>query len=329
MNRNKVKSNSEFFFNLYQKLNKELLEEVLDEELDELLLEKYYLGQKVDLYGVIKGITTEVFIESMLSRSDRRHLDFLLKLIDNIENNAIIIFQAESFTDKIIEKILGKIKTSGKAIDFYAIEIDKTLIKEVEALKKIHFLKVTEKLCHIEASNPFNIVDKYISIKEHRVLKGVERQNISRVEGRNEMLINEIRKKLYYFPTVFREKRCIDNRILSYSAGKSDVNYFISVEDRNGNSFVSVEFSRETENIYRKVKKRRQSFREKVGYDVKFDDVNLIIRTELIDREFIYKTIDDLAQIFERYVFYLSNYIFYYGTNMEDSMWNQHKEGTL
>ena len=143
-----------------------------------------------------------------------------MKLIDNIEDNAIIIFQAESFTDKIIEKILSKIKTSGKAIDFYAIEIDKTLIKEIEALKKIHFLKVTEKLCYIEVSNPFNIVDKHISIKEHQVLKGVERQNISRVEGRNEMLINEIRKKLYYFPTVFREKRCIDNRILSYSAGK-------------------------------------------------------------------------------------------------------------
>lgn len=329
MSKTMVRNNNEFFFNLYQKLNKELLEGILDVELDELLLEKYYLGQKIDLYSKITGTTTEVFIESMLYRSDKRHLDFLLKLIDSIENNAIIIFQAESFTDKILEKIIGKIRKLNKTIDFYAIEIDNRLIKEVKNLKDIHFLKVIEKLYQIEVFNPFNVVEKYLSIKEHKILEGIERQKISRIESRNQLLIEEIRRRLHYFPTVFREKRCIDNRILSYSAGKSDVNYFISVEDRNGDSFVSIEFSREAENIYRKVKRRRQSFRERIGYDVKFDDVNLIIRTEIIDREFIYKTIDDLAQIFERYVFYLSNYIFYYGTNMEDSMWNQHKEGTL
>lgn len=329
MSRNIVRSNSEFFFNLYQKLNKGLIEEILNENLNEFMLEKYYLGQKIDLYSQKKGTATGVFIESMLSRADGRHLNFILKLIDNIEDNAIIVFQAESFTDKIIEKILGKIRKSSKTIDFYAIEINKELIKEIEGLKQVHFLKVIEKSCKIGVANPFNIVEKYISIKEHKVMEGVERQKISRVEGRNELLIEEIRKRSHYFPTVFREKRCITNRILSYSAGKSDVNYFISVEDRNGDSFVSVQFTEETEKIYKKIKRRKQSFREKVGYDVKFDDVKLIIRTELIDREFIYKTMDDLAEIFDKYVFYLSNYILYYGTNVEDIMWNQHKEGTL
>ena len=78
MKRNVIKSNSEFFFNLYQKFNKELLEELLDEELDELLLEKYYLGQKIDIYSKIKGTTTGVFVESMLNRADIRHLNFIL-----------------------------------------------------------------------------------------------------------------------------------------------------------------------------------------------------------------------------------------------------------
>ncbi len=329
MSKNRIRNNSEFFFNLYQKFNKEILEEILDKKLDELLLEKYYLGQKVDVYCTVKGVTTEVFIESMLSKADGRHLHFILKLIDNVESNAIIVFQAKSFTDKIIEKILSKVKKSGKIIGFYAIEIDETLIKFMESLNEVHFLKVIEKIKGIEVSNPFNIVEKYNSIGEHGVLEEIERQKMSRVEGRNEMLINEIRKKLDYFPTVFREKRCLNNRILSYSAGRSDVTYFISIEDRNGNSFVSVQFTKDTVDIYKKIKSKKQNFREKVGYDIKFDDANLMIRTELIDREFIYKTIDDLAEIFERYVFYLSNYIFYFGTNVEDIMLNQHKEGTL
>ena len=329
MSKNKIKNNTEFFFNLYQRSNKKVIEEILDVELDELLLEKYYLGQKVDLYTTVRGTTTEVFIESMLNRADVRHLNFILKLINNIEDNAIIIFQAESFSDKILEKIIGKIRKFNKTIDLYAIEIDKTLIKEIEDLREIHFLKITEKLCHIEVSNPFNIVEKYVSIREHKPEEKVEKQKISKVERRNQILIEEIRKRTYYFPTVFREKRCLDNRILSYSAGKSDVNYFISVEDRNRDSFVSIQFSKDTEEIYKEIKRNGEIFRNKIGYNVNFDDSSLIIRTDIYSRQHIYKTIDDLAQIFERFVFYLSNYIFYYGTNMEDSMWNQHKEGTL
>ncbi|WP_313232121.1 hypothetical protein [Tissierella praeacuta] len=329
MNRNIVRSNSEFFFNLYQKFNKELLEEVLDEDLDELLLEKYYLGQKIDLYSQIKGTATGIFIESMLSRADVRHLDFILKLIDNIEDNAIIVFQAESFTDKIIERILNKIRKSGKAIDFYAIEISKALIESMDDLKEEHFLKVIDRLCSLEVSNPFNIVEKYVSIEGHRIIKKIEGKRISRIEKRNRLLIKAIREKLYYYPTIYREKRCLANRILTYSAGRSDVNYFISVEDRNGDSFVSVEFSGETENIYRGIKRKRKNFEKKIGYDVKFDDENLIIRTDISYKKFIYKTIDDIADVFERYVFFLSNYIFYYQTNAEDNMWNQHKQGTF
>lgn len=329
MKRNVVKSNSEFFFNLYQKLNKELLEEILDEELDVLLLEKYYLGQKIDLYSKVKGTTTGVFVESMLQKADKRHLDFLLKLIDNIEDNAIIVFQAQAFSDKILEKILNKIRKSGKKIDLYAIKIDKYVIKEITELNEIHFLKVIDEIHEIKVSNPFNIVEKYVSIREHKPEEKVEKQKISKVERRNQILIEEIRKRTHYFPTVFREKRCLDNRILSYSAGKSDVNYFISVEDRNRDSFVSIQFSKDTEDIYNEIKKMRKNFSEKIRFNVNFDDSSLIIRTDIHSRQHIYKTIDDIAQIFERFVFYLSNYIFYYGTNMEDSMWNQHKEGTL
>ncbi len=62
---------------------------------------------------------------------------------------------------------------------------------------------------------------------------------------------------------------------------------------------------------------------------MEFDDANLVIVTKLANIEFIYKTIDELAQIFERYVFYLSNYILYLDTNREHMMINQHKEGTL
>jgi len=330
MKRNVIKSNSEFFFNLYQKFNKELLEELLDEELDELLLEKYYLGQKIDIYSKIKGTTTGVFVESMLNRADIRHLNFIFKLIDNIEDdNAIIIFQAESFNNEIIEEIISTIRKSGKKIDFYAMEIDKYLIKEIESLNDIHFLKVINKLCDLNFSNPLNIVEKHISIKEHEIEDEYEIEKISRIEKRNKLLIQAVREKIFYYPTIYRERRCIANRVLTFGAGRAGIDYAISLGDRAGDSFVSVRFMEETQDIYKAIKGKGRSFQEKIEYDVEFDDANLVIVTKLVDKEFIYKTIDDLAQIFERYVFYLSNYIFYYGTNMEDSMWNQHKEGIL
>ncbi|NLM05134.1 MAG: hypothetical protein GX214_08955, partial [Clostridiales bacterium] len=172
-------------------------------------------------------------------------------------------------------------------------------------------------------------VEKYVSIREHRPERKVKKQKISKVERRNQILIEEIKKRIHYFPTVFREKRCLDNRILSYSAGKSDVKYFVSVEDRNGDSFVSIQFTKETGEIYKEIEKNGEIFRNKIGYNVEFDDESFIIRTDIKDKEFIYKTIDNLAQVFEGYVFYLSNYIFYYKAHVENSMWNQHKEGTF
>lgn len=329
MKKSKVRNNGEIYFNLYQQSNKELLEEVLDIELGDLLLEKYYMGQKIDLYGILKGTTTQVFVESMLKKSDNRHLDFIVRLIDNIENSAVIVFQAEAFTDEIIERILRTIKESGKLIDFYAVEIDKKIIKEIEDLNYVHFLKVIDRLCTLNSSNHLNIVEKYTSIKEHVIKDECEKNNISKIEKRNELLINAIRERLSYYPTIHRERRCMANRVLTYGAGRTGVDYAISVEDRAGDSFVSVRFTEETESIYKTIKTKRRKLEEKIGYHVDFDDINLTIRTDLIDKEFIYKTIDNLADIFELYVFYLSNYIFYLGTNEEHMMINQHKEGTL
>ncbi len=329
MKKNKIRSNGEFYFNLYQKLNKELLEEILDIELEDLLLEKYYLGQKIDLYGIVKGTTTQVFIESMLTKSDNRHLAFILKLIENIENNAIVIFEAETFTDEIIEKILSKIKASGKIMDFYAVEIDEKIIKEIEDLNDIHFLKVIDRMSLLNISYPLNIVEKYISIKEYKIEDELVQDNSSKIERRNQLLIDAIRERLSYYPTIHRERRCMANRVLTYGAGRTGIDYAISVEDRAGDSFVSVRFAEETESIYKTIKTNRIKFEEKIGYHVKFDDVNLTIKTNPIDKSFIYKTIDDLANVFELYVFYLSNYILYYGTNREHMMLNQHKLGTL
>ena len=106
------------------------------------------------------------------------------------------------------------------------------------------------------------------------------------------------------------------------------LNFLLKLID-NGDSFVSIQFNRGTEEIYKELKKNVEIFRNKIGYNLEFDDESFTIRTDIKDKEFIYKTIDDLAQVFEQYVFYLSSYTFYYKTNVEDSMWNQHKEGTL
>lgn len=326
MHKVKTRGNSEFYLNLFQKFHKELLEELIDEQLEDLLVEKYYFGQKIDLYAVVAGKSTEVFVESMTKKSDKRHLEFISMLIDNIEGDAIIIFQAEAFNDKIIATILDKIRKSGKGISFFAIEISRELIARMELLNQVHFLKVVDEVASMDILNPFTVVEKFINGKRNVNIEKSREIKKSKIERRNELMVKAIREKIHYFPTVQRERRCLENRIVTYGAGRTGVDYVISAEDRLGNAFVSLRFAEEAKATYGAIKQKRNGLKKLMSLAMDFDDKNLIIRTDVSENKFIYKTIDDIVDIFAKYVFFLSDYILYYGTEMEERMIIQNRE---
>ena len=313
MNKVKIRGNSEFYLNLFQKFHKELLEELIDEKLENILVEKYYFGQKIDLYAVVAGKSTEVFVESMLKKSDNRHLDFILKLIENIEGDAIIIFQAEAFNDKIIATILDKIRQSGKGISFFAIEISRELIERMESMNQVHFLRVVDEASSLEIVNPFTVVEKFVYRKRNVNIEKLSETKKSKLERRNELLVKTIREKMPYFPTIYRERRCLANRIVTYGAGRTGVDYCISAEDRSGNAFVSLRFAKEAKETYAEIKRKRKPLMREMEIDIDFDDVNLVIRTDIEGEKHIFKTMDDIADIFDKYVFFLSDYLLYYG----------------
>ena len=312
MNKVKIRGNSEFYLNLFQKFHKELLEELIDEKLENILVEKYYFGQKIDLYGVVAEKSTEVFVESMLKKSDNRHLDFILKLIENIEGDAIIIFQAEAFNDKIIATILDKIRQSGKGISFFAIEISRELIERMESMNQVHFLRVVDEVSSLEIVNPFTVVEKFVYRKRNINIEKLSETKKSKLERRNELLVKTIREKMPYFPTIYRERRCLANRIVTYGAGRTGIDYFITVEDRSGNAFVSLRFAKEAKETYVEIKRKRKTLMREMDLDIDFDDVNLAIRTVIEGEKHVFKVIDDIADIFDKYVFFLSDYLLYY-----------------
>lgn len=306
----KKRSNGEFYFNLYQFFNQNLIEAIIGSKIKTIELEKYFYGQKIDIYAV-DIYNNKIFVESMLTPADKRHKDFILKLIKNIDDNSMIIVQAPKIKDEILADIIENIKMSKKNIGFYAIAINQDFINKINNLNKINTLQVVDNIKNIRIDyDIFEIIEKYKVDIKNEIQEKNEIKIINTVEKRNSLLIKAIREKAYFFPTVYREKRCLANRIISYSAGKTDINYSISVEDRSGNAFVAIQFPTSYGCIYKQLKRDRIKIKEQVYNHLEFLDEELIIRAYIAKEHIIYKKIDIIAQTFADFVKYFNKYIF-------------------
>lgn len=240
-------SEKEFFMTLF--LGRErIIEKELGLELEIVQFEKHYQGLKIDMYAT-SSLWVEVFVENLLLKSNKTHQNKILKIIEMIESG-IIVYIASAFHSKHVKELQNVVKKSGKPITLYFAELNIEIFPHLQRLNHMHKLKVYGNLNLLNIENPIRILRKE-SIVQPFVAKRLEQQQqetLSDLEAmrkkENEFLLKSLRSRIKYFLPFHRAKAHLQKlRIISFGAGRSDCNYYVSLSDRRNIAFVELRFS--------------------------------------------------------------------------------------
>ncbi|WP_175638343.1 hypothetical protein [Metabacillus schmidteae] len=327
------KGDRENYLNLYiTLLNKEAIEDIISEKVEWLKWEYYFHAKKIDIFGQSNSGKT-LFIENQINFAyeDDRHLKSIRDIIEKAPHNSIVIWGAKGFSAGILNKIANIIRElKDKTIEFYAVEVNSSVLPFLEKLENMHILHVMDNLKQLNIVDTYNdIFDKYVSICESISEKSEYKfERITDRQRTNAYIIKELRSRVKY-PNIFREKRTIDSNKLRYGAGRTCCDFELVYSNRNHESYVSCQFANQTEDLYQEVAKRKNILEDKIRNKVECDDLNMRIVTFVKQFEHKFEKVDQLVNLMDKYIFYLSNYTFYFGKPMRDEMWEQHKEGLL
>ncbi|NRD78567.1 hypothetical protein HPT25_14480 [Bacillus sp. BRMEA1] len=322
-------SEKEFLVTL--SLGKErILEKELGFELENVQYEKHYPGMKIDLYACESNLGVEIFVENLLLKSNKIHQKKILKIIEMI-GSGVIVYIALTFHDKHIRELQDAVMKSGKPIALYFVELNPNIFAPLQRLNQMHKLNVYENLYLLKIENPIRLLRK-ASIIQSCVPKRLEqpqREKITELETirkkENEFLLKVLRSRIKYFLPFHREKAHLQKlRIISFGAGRSDCNYYVSLSDRRNVAFVELRFGDKNRKIYDSIKEKERSIQERFDGAVRFKDN--CISVSIKPSENIEETVNKLVDIFEKMIIAFSNYTYYfYQDKME--MWQYHKQG--
>ncbi|MEI4770483.1 hypothetical protein WAX74_12635 [Psychrobacillus sp. FJAT-51614] len=319
-------SEKEYLLSVFLSKNKEILEKELNLTLENVQLEKHYPGMKIDMYACDYNLGAEVFVESLLLKSNKAHQNKVLKLI-NMMDKGIIVYLALDFQQKHLEELKQVIQTSGKAISIYFLKLNTNILDNLQKLNQMHKLKIYENLNLLNTLNPIQYLEKE-SIVEPIVAKRLVRvdksYDLESRKGANEFLLDALRSRISYFLTFHREKANLSNLILSFGAGRSDCNYYVSLSDRRNMAFVELRFSDNNSNIYNSIKEKEESVQERFGGVVNFKDNCISVKYHPF--ESVEDTVAKLVDIFEKMIIAFSNYTYYFYEDNKQ-MWDYHAQG--
>ncbi|GGA43261.1 hypothetical protein [Psychrobacillus lasiicapitis] len=320
-------SEKEYLLSLFLSKNKEILEKELNLTLENIQLEKHYPGMKIDMYACDYNLGTEVFVESLLLKSNKAHQNKVLKLI-NMMDKGIIVYLALDFQPKHLEELNQVRQSSGKAISIYFLKLNSNILDNLQKLNQMHKLKIYENLNLLNTLNPIQYLVKE-SIVEPIVAKRLVRENksydLNSRKGANEYLLDALRNRISYFLPLHREKANLGNiRIISFGAGRSDCNYFISLCDRRNLAFVELRFSDNNSKIYNSIKEKEINVQERFDGAVNFKDNCISVKFKTLKN--VEDTVVKLVDIFEKMIVAFSNYTYYFYEDNKQ-MWHYHAQG--
>ncbi len=308
-------SDREFFYSLYSKLYKSKIEEILSVKLGEIELDKNIEGRKVDIYSVAES-GSEVFIELQLSQSDNVHLAQILNIIDNDNTgNCIIAWGALEFKNYMLDDIEAQIKSLNKNIRFIALRLNEKLLNYLHILYCMFITQVIDNLKILnEVDNHFEIIENFYRLQDKNntttYSKKVEEPlDLNNKQNVMKYLFNELRKQIYYYPSIHRDKK-LDNNVIVLAGGKAEVSYFIGINRKNM-LFVELRFGEIAKDIFNELLKKEEEINDILDFMIEFDAVNHKIGTHIYfankNRELLIKRI---ARITDKYIKYFSQYTF-------------------
>lgn len=267
-----IRTNKEFIFNLFLYFNKEILEELIGFKINNLKLENSFYGRKIDIRA--KGIKKDVFIETQITKSDIRHLKQIEFIIDNtsIKNRTVILWIADGFNNEILDDIENYIYNSNKNIEIISIDIVNGADNILETLGKIDEFDIVDNLWKLKASVKLDVFSRYFRVsprkKSMEVLYNLPNQ-LTEIEIIMAKVLKEIRRQIFYFPTVHREKK-LDSNSLVIGTGISDINYEVSL-NRNSELLVEIRFTQNTKWIFEKLLVYKDEMEDCLAYTIQWN----------------------------------------------------------
>lgn len=307
-------SDKEFYYALFTKFYKDKIEDITKINLNDIELDKNIDNRKVDIYAVTSE-NKEVFIELQLGTTDYIHLNQLKTIIQTQENNMILVWIATDFKVDMLNEIEKEIKESGKNISFIALKLNIEVMNYLEALNQIFITEIMEKLNMLtKVENHFQVIESFYRVQDESnvnvvLIKEKEVVDFSNKHNIMKLICNELRRQIYYYPSVHRDKR-LDNGIV-LGAGKAGVSFFIGINRKNI-LFVEIRFDVNQNSLFESLLEKEEEINDKLDYIAEIDTVNRKIGTYIYftnnkNREMLIKRI---ARITDKYIRYFTQYTF-------------------
>lgn len=282
-----------------------ILEKVLGLELKFYEVEKNSGANKVDVTAFCPIFGIEIMAECQVNKSDQRHLEIVLDLIDS-NKEAIIIWIASAFHNVHLEEVRNHLsKNKRKYINFYAFEVNHTALQTINELNELEKNDILTNL-HLltdEDTPTLNLVSFFEQIPNNHIGSAYAHEKQFDVEitsERNQYICQELRRLIpNEINLILKKKPSKNSRMISIGAGKDGLTFMISSEAIRGNAVVLIHFANHRQEEYEMLRNQMHILREKVHPNIKVI-VDRQIGVQFKPSLILDDTIKILAEILEK-----------------------------
>ena len=314
----KMGSKKETIFTLYQKKYPKCIEDIIGLSIEGIKTEVDKGSKKIDLYSINKRKKIEIYVENQLGKSDKiDHLEQKVKPLIGGISEGYVIWTATKFHQEHINEIKQILRDNPqKYINFYFAEIHPEVLNRLDYLNSLYELDVWDNLNILnDVENQLSLVDKHEQMPPNHFGKafvGECHYDFTREDDIKEYMVEQLRERIPYFLNFHGGKKHSQyDRILKVGAGLSDVMYFCSAFDVRYRAFTEIRFGLSKVNWYHEFKSYEHILRKEISPGIHFNDKNRTIGVYFkSDKNDIPKVVERIADIFERFILYFSQYTY-------------------
>lgn len=309
-------SQKEMILTLYLKKYKGELERVIGLELSNIELERSNGGKKIDYYAVNKHRRLEVFLESQVTPSNMEHLVQKVKPIIMSLSEGLVVWLATQFNPEHIKAVRSLLKDHRrqKYINFYAVEINQTILPVLDQLNTMYKLDIWSNLDLInQIQQPFRLVDWHKQIPHTHVGKAVavNQYDFTRLDDVKNYTLEKLRERLPQYINLHKAKKHNEsNRRIVIGGGRDGINYNCSVQDRRNLAYVELHFSHNQKILYEWLVNHYVSIRERVHPDIVMGKGRIGVYFKPCSD--LQDTVQRIAEILEKMITYFTPYTCYW-----------------
>lgn len=214
----------------------------------------------------------------------------------------------------MLQEIEQRINLSTKNICFVALKLNHKVIDHLQVLNKTFVMDVMENLKILnQIDNHFKIVEIFYRLKDESLEENIKNEeeslDLNRKQDVMKYLLKELRREIYYYPPIHRDKK-LDNNVIILAGGKADINYYIGL-DRKNKLYVEIRFGDNYKKLFEIFLEKQEEICDKLDYLTEFDVQNRKIGTYLYFRNdkrnmLIYQ----IVRVTDKYIKYFSKYLF-------------------